>query len=118
MRDQEEAERSYQQALDLEPDNTLALFGLAAVRAGQGNTAETESILRRILAIDPGFTPARNALEQMKPGSCASMVCKHCLLNPCLLICLPGVFIELTKQFTGWRLISDPPSSVRCNCYC
>jgi len=64
----EDAERCYLQALDLEPENRLALYGLAAIRAGQGRTAEAKSLLRKVLAIDPGFTPARQALEQISSG--------------------------------------------------
>ena len=36
----EDAERSYLMALDLEPTSVLALYGLAAVRAGEGKTGE------------------------------------------------------------------------------
>jgi arylsulfatase A-like enzyme/Tfp pilus assembly protein PilF len=64
----EDAERCYLEAIDLEPENKLALFGLAAVQAGRGNTREAESLLRRILVIDPGFTPARQALERISSG--------------------------------------------------
>jgi arylsulfatase A-like enzyme/Tfp pilus assembly protein PilF len=59
------AEACYTDALDREPDNVLALFGLAAVRAGQGRTEEARTLLRRLLTIQPDFSPAQTALRSL-----------------------------------------------------
>lgn len=64
-----EAEEYYEKTLRVQPDNVLALFGMAAIRAAAGNQEESASILRRILEIEPGFEPARAALEKISSGS-------------------------------------------------
>lgn len=59
------AEDCYLDALDHEPDNVLALFGLAAVRAGQDRTEEARTLLERLLTVKPDFSPARAALRSL-----------------------------------------------------
>ena len=61
----ERAEECYEQALAGDPNNVLALFGLAAIKAGRGETAEARSLLERLLTVKPDFAPARNALRQL-----------------------------------------------------
>jgi arylsulfatase A-like enzyme/Tfp pilus assembly protein PilF len=60
-----DAEACYLDALEGDPGNVLALFGLAAVRAGQGRIADAETLLRRLLALRPDFTPAQTALSNL-----------------------------------------------------
>jgi cytochrome c-type biogenesis protein CcmH/NrfG len=64
-----EAAEAFEKATELEPDNVLALFGLAATKAEEGNSRESIAILERLLKIDPEFTPARQALERMTSGT-------------------------------------------------
>jgi arylsulfatase A-like enzyme/Flp pilus assembly protein TadD len=55
----------YEAALAADPTDVISLFGLAAVRAGQGKTEEARRLLTRLLAIQPDFAPARNALRAL-----------------------------------------------------
>jgi tetratricopeptide (TPR) repeat protein len=64
-----EAEQYYGKALAIQPDNVLALFGVAAIKAAEGNREESANILRRILKIEPNFQPAQAALERVSSGS-------------------------------------------------
>jgi arylsulfatase A-like enzyme/Flp pilus assembly protein TadD len=64
----EDAASAFEAARTLEPENTMVLFGLAAVRSRQGRRQEAVELLRRILEIDPGFTPAGNALDKVSGG--------------------------------------------------
>jgi cytochrome c-type biogenesis protein CcmH/NrfG len=62
-----EAADCFEAAAQLDPDNTMVLFGLAATKAQQGDKQASIAILRRILEIDPDFTPAHQALGRLSP---------------------------------------------------
>ncbi len=59
------AEECYEEALADDPQQVLSLFGLAAIKAGRGETGEARTLLRKLLAIRPDFAPARNALREL-----------------------------------------------------
>jgi len=61
----ERAEECYEQAIAGDPNNVLALFGLAAIKARRGETAEARGLLEKLLEVKPDFAPARNALRQL-----------------------------------------------------
>ncbi|MFJ4581721.1 tetratricopeptide repeat protein [Streptomyces echinatus] len=56
--DPKAAARSYQRALDLEPDNKFAWFNLGVVAQEVGNTDDARAAYERSLRIDPAFPPA------------------------------------------------------------
>ena len=62
----EEATVSYQKALEVNPDSTIALYNLALIYLRKGMTKEAETVLRRALQIDPGMNKASEMLNRLK----------------------------------------------------
>jgi tetratricopeptide (TPR) repeat protein len=52
------AEAAYRQALDLQPDNLLAVAGLASLASRQGRHPEARALADRVLAAEPGYPEA------------------------------------------------------------
>ena len=55
----------FEQALKLDPRNIRAMTNLATCYIEKKDFTEAEELLRRALAIDGGFAPARQNLEQL-----------------------------------------------------
>ena len=54
----EEAEAAYRRAYDLQPDNLLAMSGLASTASRAGRHAEAREFAEKVLAGEPGYPDA------------------------------------------------------------
>ncbi|MFP5222462.1 MAG: tetratricopeptide repeat protein [Acidobacteriota bacterium] len=59
----DQAEAAYLAALEVDKDNINYLFNLSRVYIDSGNWVKAQSVLRRVLEIDPSLEPARKGLE-------------------------------------------------------
>jgi Flp pilus assembly protein TadD len=59
----DEAERFYQQALNVEPDNFVALMNLGAICRQTGRLSSARDYLLRSLAVEPTATRPRDELK-------------------------------------------------------
>jgi tetratricopeptide (TPR) repeat protein len=64
-----DAAAHYEQALRMRPDFTSAHYNLAVALARMGLFAEAASHFERVIELDPGNGPAREALKQLRAAS-------------------------------------------------
>jgi hypothetical protein len=54
--------------LDMHPGDTSVMFALAALYMKDSRLAESQTILRDVLALQPGHKEAENLLEEVERG--------------------------------------------------
>jgi tetratricopeptide (TPR) repeat protein len=100
----------YSTALERWPGSTLAMFGLGNSYYAQGNLQLAETLYRRLLAIQPGDTAARNNLAQVL----ADMGCDTAAfaeVDAALAIAKPGSPIRNSLLDIRNKLINRPSAA-------
>jgi tetratricopeptide (TPR) repeat protein len=62
----DEAQREFEQALELDPDNANALLNMGAIRRIKGRVAEAEHFVKRALQVNPNSISALAQLAEIK----------------------------------------------------
>ncbi|MEP6787436.1 MAG: tetratricopeptide repeat protein [Acidobacteriota bacterium] len=62
----EEAEKSFRRAIELKADWTLAMTSLGSLLVGQEKFGEADSILQKVIELEPQNPPALTALTELK----------------------------------------------------
>ena len=61
-----EAEPEFRRAVALDPANHLFAYNLGLALVRLGRPGEAEPVLETVLRLEPGFTPARRLLEELR----------------------------------------------------